>query len=170
MIEQDLKRIADAVEALVQIMLRNEKHTVSAAVAQAAAAQVAARAAQEEQKPPAKRKSRVNNEGTLSADDVELLPDPVPPRDDIATVVEEVYDMAEQASQEEDTLVREMQLEEDKQYTKEDVRAALVALAGRVGQSNARQLLIDVGKASNLANLDPARYGLVILAANEEGI
>lgn len=84
------------------------------------------------------------------------------------TAMAEAAKASIEAAEHEEQVLKEAAQEEKEEITKEMVRLALVKMASVVGQQPARQLLIDVGGAKTLSQLDPARMPAVYRAALDE--
>ena len=84
------------------------------------------------------------------------------------TALAEAAKAAAEAAEQEKQVLDEAAEGEQEEITKEMVRLALVKMASVVGQQPARELLIDVGGAKTLSQLDPARMPAVYRAALDE--
>jgi len=80
----------------------------------------------------------------------------------------EAVEAAAEAAEEEDAVLEQVGAQEEEEITKELVRLALVKMASVVGQQPARDLLMNVGGAKTLSQLDPSRMAAVYRAAMDE--
>lgn len=144
MLEADIKRIAFALEELVNIAKEKAKAEEDAVRAEIERKRMEREDAQREVEREEVKEALEHRKEKKKREKLEQIKEVQKKREDDLEAQEEV---------------------ETEEYTREQVREALMAAAEVIGQVEARELLLSVGGADTLGKLDPAEYGRVYRAA-----